>query len=422
MGFYQTQNLVRFNINNRLNLIQSNLQLLNSTISPPLSNVIYESNNSVTYSATDLLNGYIIRKTNNNSTIIDSFDSASNIINLLQKRITSYTNSTNVPLGTSFICKIYNNSNSDLSFYTNFNQGIIIGGNAPQIASQNTATVRIIVQNQNQVFICISACTQKEINSICSLESLNTVANYLRNYMPEFRNLDFWAYTCDGNGYNINDGGNDMYDTGNYTTPWLLSDTQYIGSSSSQSNYPFCISYYQTGATGTDTNFNYVSLGYIYAPDTDEPQEDTSRHPITVLGSRCDEGPVGWQVGGNIGADGSGIQISNFVYSGALINSFTVYAGYRQVYDASDPTICSLVILLGHSSWGSVFGPVSIYSVPNTSGGGFYLYAGTGSKGLLGLYTLLSKPENNSSTPIPDSELETIIFNFTLRIKQALNL
>jgi hypothetical protein len=272
--------------------------------------------------------------------------------------------------------------------------------------------------------VCETAAPATASSDLCKEGSLNTIANYLRNYMSEFRNSNFWAYTCDGDeeGHYIGDGGNDMYDDGNFVTPWLLSGDLYNLDSTDLDDYPYAIAYSTTSQTVVDTDFNYVSLGWIYEEDTDEPQIDQSRHPITVLGYRC-SGPVGWQIGGDIGADGGGDASSNYVYNNATINGFTVYAAFRQVYNAGDPTICNLVILLGHPAWGSVFGPVSFSSDDtDTDYCQFYMYAGAGSQNILGIYTLLSKPENDSETPIPANELETVINNFTTRIAEAMNL
>ena len=254
--------------------------------------------------------------------------------------------------------------------------------------------------------------------------SLDIIAAHLREYMTEFRNSNFWAYTCDGDesGNFIDDGGDDMFDDGNFVTPWLLSGERYDLTRRSTSFYPYCVSYSTVNQTVVDTDFNYVSLGWIYEPDTDNPQIDQSRHPITLLGFR-NNGPVGWQVGGEIGADGSGNAISGYVYNGETVNGFTVHAGYRQVYNADDPTVCMLVILLGHPTWGSVFGPITmIADDSDTEYSQFVMYAGAGSQNILGIYTLLSIPEGDDSEPIPNTELQTVIANFTNRIAEAMNL
>jgi hypothetical protein len=251
---------------------------------------------------------------------------------------------------------------------------------------------------------------------------LNTIAAYLRNYMTEFRNPNFWAYTMDGTNIFIDDGGEDMFDDGMFITPWLLSGDRYDLTSTDTEDYTQIITYDTVIETTVDTNCNYISLGYIPEEDTEDQQVDQSLHPLTVLCYRP-SGPVGWQNGGNVGADGDGLANQGYVYENATVNGFTVYAGYRQVWGQRDPVICQLVILLGHSSWGSVFGPVQKISDDEDSEYcQFVMYAGDGSKNILAINTLLSKPDTDNEEPIPTSELETVIFNFTKRIKEACSL
>ena len=261
-------------------------------------------------------------------------------------------------------------------------------------------------------------------SGLCTPGSLDTIAAYLRNYMTEFRNSNFWAYSMDGDedGHYIEGGGDDMYDHANFTTPWLLSGELYIDDNEYMdvSDFPYCVPYSTITEDVVDTDFHYVSLGWVYG--TVDPQIDQSRHPLTILGYRC-SGPVGWQVGGNAGADGDGEALSGYVYNNVVINGFTVYAGQRQIYDGDDPTICNLIILLGHPSWGSVFDTVYLKTDnDNTDSDGFYMYAGEASENILAIKTLLSIPEADCENPIPTSELETVVQNFTLRIKQAMNL
>lgn len=124
--------------------------------------------------------------------------------------------------------------------------------------------------------------------------------------------------------------------------------------------------------------------------------------------------------GGNVGADGNGEANQGYVYENVIVNGFRIYAGYRQVWGQNDPVICQLVILLGHSSWGSVFGPVEIISEDSDSEYcKFLMYAGNGSQNIMALFTLLSKPDTDNDDPIPTAELETVVFNFTKRIKEA---
>lgn len=248
-------------------------------------------------------------------------------------------------------------------------------------------------------------------------QTLNTIATYLRNYMSDFRNPSFYNYQCDGSGFFINDGGGDMYDNGNVTTPWLRSGTQYVGVGGySAAAYPSAVSYTTNTRTLMDTDLYYVSLGYTQFTGVQDP----TFLPLTVLGSRSGIGaPVGWQIGGNSGADGSGTLASGILYSGESLNGFVTHAFYRETYNAGDPSHCNLFILFGHSRWGSVFGTINSFADPVSNGGcgGYFYTSGGGVQNILAIQTLLSK---NGGTLVSAAECQTVVQNFSLRIKQAL--
>ncbi len=187
-------------------------------------------------------------------------------------------------------------------------------------------------------------------------QQLDTIANYLRGYMSDFRNPSFYAYRLDGNGFNITDGGFDMYDSGNVTSPWIRSNANYASNTAySLAAYPSASNYTVTSSAVLDQDFYYVSLGYQQYAVT----QSLTFLPLTVLGTRSTPGiSTGWQSGGNSGADGSGTLAAGYIYSGSTVNSFTTYAYYRQTYAAGDPSHTDLFILLGHPNWGSTFGPV----------------------------------------------------------------
>jgi hypothetical protein len=247
---------------------------------------------------------------------------------------------------------------------------------------------------------------------------LNTIAVYLRNYMADFRNPSFYNYRCDGSGFFINDGGGDMYDNGNVTTPWLRSGLTYVGTGVySAAAYPSAITYTNNTRTLVDTDMYYISLGYTQYTSVQDP----TFLPLTVLGSRSGVGaPVGWQIGGNSGADGGGTLASGILYNAASLNGFTVHAFYRETYAAAgDPSHCNLFILLGHPNWASVFGTITSFADPVNNGGcgGFFYTSGAGVQNILAIQTLLSK---NSGVLVTAAECQTVVQNFTLRIKQAL--
>ncbi len=245
--------------------------------------------------------------------------------------------------------------------------------------------------------------------------NISGIASYLSGYMSDFRNPDFYEYLLDGNGFFINDGGGDMMDGANVTTPWLRSNATYTGSTAYDSVvYPYAVNYETTGTTGTiDTSFGYISLGYNHP----------NFLPLTVIGTRATIAspgtPIGFQCGGNIGADGAGSIAQGTIYTGDIVSGFTVHAYYREIYDAGDPSVCDVFILLGHPDWNSVFGNV-YYGGADVSDGscGSYLYTtGNGAQNILAIKTLLSKP--NGSGEVTFSEVNTVVDNFIIRVKEA---
>ena len=148
---------------------------------------------------------------------------------------------------------------------------------------------------------------------------IDRIAAYLRNYMSDFRNPSFYNYWLDGNGFFINDGGSDMYDNGNVTSPVVRSGTTYVSNAGySAGAYPFAVNYTNTASTVLDTDFYYASLGYIQYTGT----QNGALHPLTVIGSRLAvDQPVGFQVGGNSGADGGGHHLIRRFKPGARHNT-----------------------------------------------------------------------------------------------------
>ncbi len=245
---------------------------------------------------------------------------------------------------------------------------------------------------------------------------LNQIAGYLRGYMSEFRNPNFYNYRLDGDGYQILDGGLDMFDNGNITSPWVKSGVVYSAITAySSAVYPFAINYSSaTTSTTIDTDFQYVSLGYTqYNAITGQSAQYL---PLTVLGTRSTSGtPVGFQMGGNSGADGSGLLASGMIYSGDVISGMTVYAFFREQYAATDPSHCNLYMLFGHPNWNSVFGNVFSYAQPVSAGGcGGYLYtSGVSVNNILAIQTLLSK---SAATLVTSAECQTVVQNFVARV------
>jgi hypothetical protein len=252
--------------------------------------------------------------------------------------------------------------------------------------------------------------------SLSFFTNITTIASYLRGYMSDFKNPDFYEYVLDGDGYYISDGGgDDMYDDGNATSPWLISNVTYTGSTSynSSADYPYAVNYQTTGNTGTvDTSFGYVSLGY----------SSPNLLPLTVIGTRATIAspgdPIGFQCGGNSGADGQGSHIEGNIYSGNTVSGFTVHAYYSETYNAGDPSTCSVFLLLGHPNWNSVFGDVFYGGDPSTQGNGAFLYTtGGGCQNVLAIKTLLSK---DNGVEVTFNEVKAVVDNFIIRIGETI--
>jgi hypothetical protein len=238
--------------------------------------------------------------------------------------------------------------------------------------------------------------------------------DYLVDYMVEFQNSYFYSYALDGEGSNsIDDGGGDMFDNGNFTSPWLLDDTDYTPNSDDTSaSYPASLQYSQTIVQTVDTDFVCCSIGYSESnPDT---------RPLMYLGTRINSGnQVGFQIGGNAGADGGGNVHSAVLYNDSTMNGFNINAFYRQISLASDPSIVNVHVLLGHPSWNSSFGTCFEYSNPDSNSCGSYFYTAGSTNNILAITYLLSKP---NGTQLDGGEVTSTINYLTLRIKTHLGL
>lgn len=231
----------------------------------------------------------------------------------------------------------------------------------------------------------------------------NAARTYLSGFISEFQNASFYSYNLDGDEFTINDGGGDMYDGGNTTYPWFTSGSPNYSTLNS-GNQSGRLSYSSTSITTTDTDFNWLSLGY------------SGFLPLSMLAYRTPgvSSTIGFQKSGNSGADGSGTLDSGVFYNGSTINTFVVYAFRRQTYNAGDPSHCDLYMILGHPNWSSVYGTIQSYADPVSNGGnGGYFYM-SGATNVISICSLLSK---SSGIQVTTAEMQTVINNWTSRLK-----
>lgn len=168
-----------------------------------------------------------------------------------------------------------------------------------------------------------------------SSKTLQEIYTTVQPYLNEYKNVDFYEYSLNGNDTFISDGLFDMYDSGNYTkliADGVLSTT---------------LSYNTTSASTVTVNgktSGYISLGYT--------------RPLIMLGKSATRASWGFQKSGELGADTGIANWTNFtLYNGSNVNGYTVYAWVRQVYNAknthitdSDPTVCDLYFAIGDST------------------------------------------------------------------------
>jgi hypothetical protein len=229
--------------------------------------------------------------------------------------------------------------------------------------------------------------------SMNSALSIHTIYNVLSPFLSDLKNPNFYEYLLDGAGHYINDGGNDMYDGGNYVD--LLVDGY-------RSSY---LSYEQTSpmnVTVSGKNVQVISLGY--------------KHPLVMLAYCSQRANIGMNKVGNNGADGMGSVSSYVVYNGVAINGYTVYAWARGIYNTLDPSICDLYFAIGDTST-TFYGNMNAHSGSSTDEGHSYMTIDC--KNALVGTILLSKPNGGYISVNECQTVMTTLINALLNIKES---
>jgi hypothetical protein len=194
-----------------------------------------------------------------------------------------------------------------------------------------------------------------------------------------------------------------MYDVGNYGDGGNY--TQIIADNVFGNPYFNNSTTYLDYSTTTETSISvngklatYLSLGY--------------NRPLIMLGYSTTRANWGFQKVGTLGASGGGTDTIFNVYTGQIVNGFTVYAWCRHVYNAGDPSIGDLYFAIGDSS--STFYSTSMitaYSV-NTNEG--FSRMSMDCVNVLFGCMLLSKP---GGAYISNTDCQTVLQNLTYRLK-----
>jgi hypothetical protein len=143
MAGYNVQTPPLFTVRDPEQLVDFNLATLNATFQHPEKNSAYTTNGSVTYTAVDLLNGYIQRNTSTGTT--DYAASATDLIDEIRRRLLAITNKDVMANGTSVVCGYTNLS----SYYIEI-QGLTgVNVSFPNsIAPGSSAKLHIVVVDQ----------------------------------------------------------------------------------------------------------------------------------------------------------------------------------------------------------------------------------------------------------------------------------
>jgi hypothetical protein len=170
MSGYQVTTPPNFRSTDPTQQLLDKLALLQNTVSVPEHQTDYTSSNGVTYDAAALLGGYIVRTGNNEGSIQDIFPSATEIIDALKQKCTGIANFSGLKNGTSFVCKLWNNTDHDLYYYSQ--NGVLVGGPTNQIAGSTngypgaTCIMEFVINDQaslgeghtDLVWVCLSRC------------------------------------------------------------------------------------------------------------------------------------------------------------------------------------------------------------------------------------------------------------------------
>ena len=226
---------------------------------------------------------------------------------------------------------------------------------------------------------------------------------------------DNYSYSYETNSKFITDGGGDMFDNANFTSPVSSSTRSNSSPSTNQglSEHPDCVSYEEDSAkagfaTGdyvhpNIANFTFVAGGWTSGGNSG------ANGALIAAGTTGDSGYqwCGWMVGGNSGSDGSGSKTQVDIYDNENVQGFQVYSSYMSTSGSGDPSCNGLYILVGHTKWGTVFGTVNKYNNSSTQYFNSAMWSdGTSQVNVLAIYLLIAR--SNGALPV-QSEMQDIV-------------
>lgn len=258
---------------------------------------------------------------------------------------------------------------------------------------------------------------------------LGQIAHVLAENSPNYLiTLSYpYYYKRDGDAKYVGDGGTDMFDNANFTSPWEGNNPS---TGNTASSHPNCIEY--TNITKTIhpnvSGFHYAATGWRYNNYNETITQNDLGMPLIAVSSTGNSGNQysGWMKGGNSGADGSGTRTVRSIRSNYTTNGFTVYAGDVTTYGTSDASHCDFYIALGHPEWNSSFGGATpIFTNGGSLGTGYVQSVGglnsATQNNILWITMLLSERQLNQGRQPSTWALETIIDKLTAHLKDLFN-
>jgi hypothetical protein len=297
------------------------------------------------------------------------------------------------------------------------------------------------------------------------------LGTYMRGYLNEFKNPDFYVYALDGTdnyggdialydqyikgGSNFITQGTWMFDlTGNLTLPISRTGAA-VSSPSSVPKYlnqipaarQASVIRYEVGRNlqVVDTDCYYKTSGY-----SDTTQYSTGFNSLPANNGGLESRPLfammyrpgtnvwhGWEkIGETESPNNLGTVSTGYIYQNSTYNGFTVVAWHNQIYGATKnesgffggtitynmAAVCDLHITIGHPRWGSNITSYNVYSnlaaFPGTGNAMQNNYLAVNGTNLVSATLLLSKVYPNGVT---NSELTNVVNAWVNRVAAYFN-
>lgn len=217
--------------------------------------------------------------------------------------------------------------------------------------------------------------------------------NYFASRQSNYRNSSYYNYSLDGSPDHLGDSGGDMYDGGNYLYPRVN------GSQAGDIDY-------NTQNT-TYNSHRWGAMGY-------------QRPLMAMIATGINQNTrIGWERGGNLGADGGGSTNNQQIYNTQTVNGCIVTAWLvNKAYNAGDPSVNHIYFAITSSAIGGSINTVNTQDYAGNSDSDYSRYEVTGRNMIVG--TVLGS--KNSGQIVNSSEARSVVDNIISDFKTHLQI